>query len=152
MRNNYIIREARSWLGTPYRHQASCKLVGADCLGFIYGLYVALNPQTVPPLPPYDVQPQTGEGERLWRGACLYLIDQSATASSFLPDPAPGQVILFRMRPGDPARHMAVLLDDGNMAHAVRGRGVVTSRFGKWWRRRLVGVFSFPSQDLSDQQ
>ena len=56
---------------------------------------------------------------------------------------APGHVLLFRLR-GYPARHLAVLLTGGDMAHAVKGRGVVRSRFGHWRRRRLVGVFAFP--------
>ena len=30
---------ARAWLGTPYRHQASVKGVGADCLGLVRGLW-----------------------------------------------------------------------------------------------------------------
>ena len=42
-----IIREAETWLGTPYRHQAACRQVGADCLGFIYGLYAHLYPQDI---------------------------------------------------------------------------------------------------------
>ncbi len=28
-----IVRAARGWIGTPYRHQASLKGVGTDCLG-----------------------------------------------------------------------------------------------------------------------
>jgi hypothetical protein len=30
---------ARSWLGTPYRHQASVKAQGADCLGLVRGVW-----------------------------------------------------------------------------------------------------------------
>lgn len=31
MTRNQIIKEARSWLGTPYQHQAKVKGVGVDC-------------------------------------------------------------------------------------------------------------------------
>ncbi len=34
-----IIAAARGWLGTPYRHQASCRGVGSDCLGLIRGIW-----------------------------------------------------------------------------------------------------------------
>jgi len=34
-----IVIVARSWLGTPYRHQASVKGVGADCLGLVRGVW-----------------------------------------------------------------------------------------------------------------
>lgn len=36
-----IVAEARSWLGTPYRHQASLKGVGCDCLGLVRGIWRA---------------------------------------------------------------------------------------------------------------
>ncbi len=37
-----IVAEAWSWIGTPYRHQASLKGVGCDCLGLIRGVWRAL--------------------------------------------------------------------------------------------------------------
>ena len=33
-----IVAAARSWIGTPYRHQASLKGVGCDCLGLVRGV------------------------------------------------------------------------------------------------------------------
>jgi hypothetical protein len=38
-----ILAEARSWIGTPWLHQASCKGVGADCIGFGAGVAAALS-------------------------------------------------------------------------------------------------------------
>ena len=38
-----IIAEARAWIGTPYRHQASLKGVGCDCLGLVRGVWRALH-------------------------------------------------------------------------------------------------------------
>lgn len=35
---NEIVAAARQWLGTPYRHQASVRGVGCDCLGLIRGV------------------------------------------------------------------------------------------------------------------
>ena len=34
-----VVAAARSWLGTPYRHQASLKGAGADCLGVVRGVW-----------------------------------------------------------------------------------------------------------------
>ena len=34
-----IVETARSWIGTPYRHQASLKGVGCDCLGLVRGVW-----------------------------------------------------------------------------------------------------------------
>lgn len=37
-----IVAEARRWIGTPYRHQASLCGVGCDCLGLLRGVWRAL--------------------------------------------------------------------------------------------------------------
>lgn len=34
-----VLAAARDWIGTPYRHQASVKGEGADCLGLVRGLW-----------------------------------------------------------------------------------------------------------------
>ena len=34
-----IVAAARGWVGTPYRHQASLKGIGADCLGLVRGVW-----------------------------------------------------------------------------------------------------------------
>jgi NlpC/P60 family putative phage cell wall peptidase len=39
---NTIIAEARSWIGTPYHHQAALKGVGCDCLGLVRGVWRAV--------------------------------------------------------------------------------------------------------------
>ncbi|MFY8139958.1 MAG: peptidase P60, partial [Caulobacter sp.] len=50
-----IVAAARGWLGTPYRHQASVKGVGCDCLGLVRGVWRELygqEPETAPPYRP----------------------------------------------------------------------------------------------------
>ncbi|MFL5163197.1 MAG: peptidase P60, partial [Microvirga sp.] len=37
--SHLILAEARSWIGTPYRHQASLKGIGCDCLGLLRGVW-----------------------------------------------------------------------------------------------------------------
>jgi NlpC/P60 family putative phage cell wall peptidase len=37
-----ILEEARSWIGTPYQHQASLKGVGCDCIGLVRGVWRAV--------------------------------------------------------------------------------------------------------------
>jgi NlpC/P60 family putative phage cell wall peptidase len=47
-----IIAAARSWIGTPYRHQASLKGVGCDCLGLLRGVWrevMGAEPEAPPP-------------------------------------------------------------------------------------------------------
>lgn len=50
-----IVAEARGWIGTPYRHQASLKGVGCDCLGLVRGVWrncIGDEPETPPPYAP----------------------------------------------------------------------------------------------------
>src|SRR3989338_4143365 len=47
-----IVAAARSWIGTPYRHQASLKGAGCDCLGLVRGVWRELygdEPEAPPP-------------------------------------------------------------------------------------------------------
>ena len=50
-----IVAETRAWIGTPYRHQASLKGVGCDCLGLVRGVWRATigdEPECAPPYAP----------------------------------------------------------------------------------------------------
>jgi cell wall-associated NlpC family hydrolase len=85
---------------------------------------------------------------------------------------APGDVLVFRMRDGGVAKHAGILvsassfrrtpvsslelvaLDSGlrrnddqvsHMIHAQEGLGVVEIPLGRWWLRRAVVAFRFPS-------
>ena len=52
MRPELVVKAARAWLGTPYRHQASTLGAGCDCLGLLRGVWRALygdEPVAVPP-------------------------------------------------------------------------------------------------------
>lgn len=138
-----IVAAARGWLGTPYRHQASVKGVGADCLGLVRGVWrevVGAEPEAVAPYSPDWAEVEAGE--RLLEAARRWLVEISVEAAR------PGDVLLFRMSPEAAIKHCAILsADDGpelRMIHAYWGRAVVESWMGGWWRRRLAAVFRFP--------
>ena len=137
-----VLDAARCWLGTPYRHQASVRGEGADCLGLLRGVWrqvVGPEPETTPAYGP-DWAEAGGE-ERLWAAARRWLIEIPVAQAR------PGDVLLFRMAPGVPAKHCAILSDDageGRMIHAYWGRAVVESWMGRWWRSRLVAAFAWP--------
>lgn len=138
-----VISAARAWLGTPYRHQASCRGAGADCLGLVRGVWrdvLGTEPERPPAYSP-DWAEATGE-ERLLSAAIRHLVRVS-------PDSATaGDILLFRMIDRGPAKHAAILvsetLDDGRIIHAYSGHAVCETALTKGWRRRLAGVFRFP--------
>jgi NlpC/P60 family putative phage cell wall peptidase len=134
-----IVAEARSWIGTPYRHQASLKGVGCDCLGLVRGVWRALygaEPEAVPAYSPDWAE--AGGAEALAAAAARHLtrIDLAAIA--------PGDLLLFRWRPHLPAKHAAILSAPDRMVHAHDGTAVAEVHLAGLWRRRLAFAFCFP--------
>ena len=81
-REDKIIRVARSWIGTPYRHQASVIGQGCDCLGLLRGVWrdvVGAEPEGVPSYTP-DWS-EMGREERLWAAAVRNLEDVPVNAA-----------------------------------------------------------------------
>tara|TARA_R110001606_G_scaffold12306_10_gene53501 strand:- start:55024 stop:55473 length:450 start_codon:yes stop_codon:yes gene_type:complete len=141
------VTAARGWLSTPYRHQASVKGEGADCLGLVRGIWRELYGTEPEAAPPYSADwAEVGGEETLLAAARRWLIEIPTGQAE------PGDVLLFRMSAGAPAKHCAVLSDvagaEPRMIHAYWGRSVVESWMGSWWRRRLVAAFTWP--DVTD--
>jgi NlpC/P60 family putative phage cell wall peptidase len=144
------VEAARAWLGTPYRHQASVRGEGADCLGLLRGVWRELIGPEPEPLPAYAADwAEVGGEESLWAAARRWLIEIAPVGAG------PGDVLLFRMSPGAPAKHCAILSEngtagEGRMIHAYWGRAVVESWMGPWWRRRLVAAFRWPLAEAGE--
>lgn len=134
-----IIAEARSWIGTPYRHQASLKGAGCDCLGLILGVYRALIGDFGEAVPPYTpLWADVSDADPLFAAAERHLMPVDAHNART------GDVLLFRYRVGLPAKHAAIVASATTMIHAYDGAAVVETTIGPWWRRRIAGAFSFP--------
>lgn len=134
---------ARTWLGTPYRHQASFKGAGADCLGLIRGVWRGLygrEPESVPAYTPDWTE--VSRDEQLWRAADRWLTRVEGAA--------PGDVLLFRMARTAPAKHLAIrsAMSPDRIIHAYSGRSVVESPLTGAWRRRIVAAFRFPEREV----
>ena len=142
-----VVDAARLWIGTPYRHQASMRGAGADCLGLVRGVWrevVGAEPE-LPPAYNRDWGLVSGE-ETLLTGAARHL------RSLARRDPLPGDVIVFRWRDGASARHLGICTSKGRFVHAWEAAGVVESALVPAWRRRIAALFSFPERnDLRDR-
>lgn len=134
-----VVTAARGWIGTPYRHQASVKGAGCDCLGLVRGVWrevVGAEPERAAPYTP-DWAELTGEETLL------------AAARSHMREIAPGSagagdVLLFRMATGAPAKHVAIVSGPGRIIHAYWGRAVCETRMVPWWERRIAAAFEWP--------
>jgi NlpC/P60 family putative phage cell wall peptidase len=133
-----IVAAARSWLGTPYHHQASVRGVGCDCLGLIRGLWRELVGGEPEAMPAYT---------RDWgdvTGSEPLLAAARRNLTPIQPGLArPGDILVFRMQAGV-AKHAGVLTDDEYFIHAVEDLGVAEVALTRWWRRRIVAAFAFP--------
>ena len=139
------LEEARGWVGTPYRHQASLKGEGADCLGLIRGVWrevVGPEPEVLPPYSP-DWAEACG-AETLLLAARRWLIEIEVEAAR------PGDVLLFRMRADVPVKHCGILSAVGppepRLIHAYWGRSVIESWMGDWWLKKRAAAFTWPER------
>jgi NlpC/P60 family putative phage cell wall peptidase len=139
-----IVAEACSWIGTPYRHQASLKGVGCDCLGLVRGVWrgvIGQEPERAPPYAPDWAEASGGEALALAAARHLIVVPRDRFA--------PGDVLLFRWREHLPAKHAAIVTSCGKdgadkMVHAHDGAAVAEIIMAPWWRRRLAYAFRFP--------
>lgn len=136
-----VIAIAREWIGTPYRHQASRKGAGTDCLGLLRGVWRTLygaEPEVVPPYSQDWAEPQ---GHEVLMGAALrYLVPQRCALMA-------GDVVLFRMRDGAIAKHIGICSQASGspkFIHAYSGHAVTESPLSRPWQRRIAARFSFP--------
>jgi NlpC/P60 family putative phage cell wall peptidase len=138
MTSSLIVAEARGWIGTPYRHQASLKGVGCDCLGLLRGVWrgvFGIEPELPPPYTPDWAE---AGADTLLRAARRHLVETDPRGFE------PGCVLLFRWREGLPAKHCAIATSAATMVHAHDGACVTEVAIGPWWRRHLVHAFRFP--------
>jgi NlpC/P60 family putative phage cell wall peptidase len=149
-----IVAAARSWLGTPYHHQAAVKGVGCDCLGLVRGVYEELLGRPAEAPPPYS---------RDWAEASTCETMLEAARRHFIEiepgEARAGDIVIFRLRAGAMAKHAAILsagsLLPGNagvsgcrMIHAVEGAPVSEVHLSSWWRRRVAAAFRFPDKEI----
>lgn len=136
---SHIIAEARSWIGTPYLHQASLKGVGCDCLGLIRGVWRLLYGDEPERTPPYARDwAEVAANEPLAEAGFRHLVAIDAS------DIVPGDVLLFRWRAGMVAKHAAIVSAPDTMIHAHDGAAVAEVALAPWWCRRIAYAFRFP--------
>lgn len=144
-RSKAITKVARTWLGTPYQHQASCKGVGTDCLGLVRGIWrEVLGPEPEETGAYSPSWAETSSDEAMLNGLLRH-----CEALSIL-DARPGDILIFRMLQRGPAKHAGVLNSgsvgdpSARMIHAYSGHAVCETRLTQAWCRRMVAICRFP--------
>src|SRR5690606_33648301 len=122
-----VVSEALTWVGTPYRHQASLKGVACDCLGLVRGVWRAI----------YGAEPQeAGVYSRDWAeaGGEERLLEAGRRYFEASDDVTAGRLVVFRWRAHVPAKHAVILLSDDKFIHAYEGSAVMVSALVPQWR------------------
>jgi NlpC/P60 family putative phage cell wall peptidase len=151
-RRGRVLEVARSFIGTPYRHQGSCKGIGCDCLGLVRGVWREIygsEPEAPGPYTPDWAE--RADGEPLIEAALRHLVPVDVAAA------LPGDLVLFRWRTGARAKHCgfidAAATGDGpsgggetdlRLIHAYEGAAVVSSSLTPMWARKMAAAFRFP--------
>lgn len=135
------LRHAEGWIGTPYRHQASTRGVGCDCLGLVIGIWREIHGR-VPERPgPYSPDWAEAGDDRMLAAARRHFLETPTEAAM------PGDLVLFRWRADLPCRHAGILAGGGRFIHAYQGSAVVASALVPHWRRRIAAAFRFPDME-----
>jgi NlpC/P60 family putative phage cell wall peptidase len=136
-----IVAEARRWIGTPYRHQASLRGVGCDCVGMVAGIWSSVFGEA-PGMPQayssgwLDPSPE----ETLLALARRHMAERQPHAFE------PGDMLVFRWVDRMPARHCGIAVSETRMVHAYQSAGkVAEGELHRQWRQRIAGVFAFPA-------
>jgi len=136
-----IVLEAREWVGVRWRHQASSKQFGADCIGLIAGVGLALGLEeakrwlTDARRTSYRARP---DSKMLLAAANDYLLPIQTSQI------AAGDILLMRFDI-DP-QHFAIVssLVPYRIIHSyAQMRKVVEHGVDRVWRSRIVGAYRY---------
>jgi len=136
-----IVAQARTWIGTPFHHQARVKRVGCDCLGLVIGVVDELQLRDADGrlLASFDEPnyPKFPDGE--------YLLGKLAALLSEIPaeQMQAGDLAVFHFD-GNP-QHLAILTDyecSIGMVHCYApARRVIEHRLDDDWKSKIVKVY-----------
>lgn len=138
---NEVVRIARDWIGTPYRHQGARRGVGCDCLGLVRGIWRERYGAEPEAPPPYGIDWAERGGEERLRAAAISHFGAPVATEGM----APGDLLLFRWQEGAAAKHLGILSAPDRFIHAYEAAGVIESALVPSWRRRVVGVWRWPA-------
>lgn len=140
-----VVTEARTWLGTPFVHQAHVKSVGCDCGGLIGGVGIGAG-LLAPDWWETEFNTLYGGYARTPANGILESICYAFMQEIGVDSALPGDVLLMKF--AEEPQHMAILapyLYGGlSIIHAYsRAGAVVEHRFAPVWRARVTGAFAY---------
>ncbi len=128
-----LIREARKWIGTPYRYGGNTRS-GTDCSGLVMELFLKV----------YDLKlPRSSAAQRDY---CIGVGRK---------DLRPGDLVFFATtKRKDVVSHVGIYIGDGRMIHASGSRGVIESSLDEPYYSRTYhsgGRVLAPATSVADK-
>lgn len=127
-----FVREARTWLDTPYQHQGRLKGIACDCIGLVIGTARALG------ISQFDISDYGRRPDGRLRPVMETQLELIPVA-----DAQPGDVLLFQW--DSCPIHVAILVRDDLMIHAfLPNRRVVEMGIDDRIRMQIVAAYHVP--------
>jgi cell wall-associated NlpC family hydrolase len=138
-----LVAEARTWLHTRWRHQASLKGVGTDCVGLLRGVALAMG---IIDQATFDEVGALNYGRLPWQGMLEQTVGRFASRIDEA-DALPGDFVVMDF--GSEPHHVAILTDHPlgglGIIHAYApARQVVESILDAGLHARVYGWYRFP--------
>lgn len=113
-----VLREAESWLGTPFEHMQRCKGAGVDCGQFLLGVYhnAGCIPKVETEYYPRDFHIHN---DREWYKEIVLKFAEEITGP-----PLPADLALFKLHGGLVYSHGAIIVSWPRVIHSVISRKV----------------------------
>ncbi len=130
-----IIEEAKTWIGTPYHHQAAVKGHGVDCAQILIEVYQAVGLAQRPDVGYYPSDWMLHRSEEIY----LWWLNKFCTEIDQV-DAKPGDIVMFKF--GRCFSHSGIIVDAPLIIHAQRedncgyaniGQGVLEGREMKFY-------------------
>lgn len=141
--NQYVVEMARTWIGTPYHHQAAKKGIGCDCIGLVRGVWIDLYgaaPEDFV-LPVYTPFWAEETGQPLMTSICLQYLQPIVLGAQLV-----GDVLLYRMTSKGPTKHAGILSAEKKLIHAYSGHAVAETALIANRYSAITHVFRYPAQ------
>ncbi len=136
-----VVEEARTWLGTPFRHQGMIKGHGTDCIGMMRGIAINLDLLKDVGVGSLKVKPYLGYGKSPVPSKFLGILREYMVEVR-VDEVLPADLLLFRGRIYP--THLAMVTDVGIIHCAMDFGKVVEHRMDKSWLKRRCFGFRFP--------
>ena len=136
-----IVSLAQSQIGTPYVPGGARPDPGFDDFGLVQWVVgmlrlVKIKRPEPSPFAPFSTEEKADKTERLleaFRASSLVEIEKAEIR--------PGDILVFRVVRGGPARHCGIMTDTDEFVYALAGATVKAQWLNRSWRDMLVAAF-----------